>query len=232
MEGTDDKNCCCFCFDARTGVMIIGILLWIGVLGCAFQGFWFAAAVFNSDGVFYYWYIIPAVIINLYLAILFVKVMQNENKENDHETRTKFARAYLVFGVFVNGAAQLCCMVLGWIQFSIWCNAQDYGPYYNCGTYIASYQYSFWVNFVWTVLLQLYFAHVCKLFANLIDPQNPHTVQHMPDGQQVTYAADGTAYQQPPPQPQMAYQAPAQQSAYAYQPAPQAPVDPNNPYKQ
>ena len=27
----DNKDCCCFCFSARTGVMIIGAFLWIGM---------------------------------------------------------------------------------------------------------------------------------------------------------------------------------------------------------
>ena len=115
MEGTNDKDCCCFCFDARTGVMIIGVFLWISVCLLGFQGFWFVAAVFNSDGIFYTWYWIPAVFIILYLAILFLRVVQNEHKEHDYETRKKFARAYLVFGVIINGACQLACMIIGWI---------------------------------------------------------------------------------------------------------------------
>ena len=125
MEGTDDKNCCCFCFDARTGVMIIGALLWIGVIAFGIQCSWLVFLALNDATTYYTWYTIPAVLIDLYLAILFIKVVQNEHKENDWETRKKFAEQYMKIGVILNGILMLLCGIAGGIQFSFWCNAYE-----------------------------------------------------------------------------------------------------------
>ena len=60
-------------------------------------------------------------VINLILGILFCKVLSNENKEHDWETRKLFARYYLILGVFVNAVLSICAFVVGWLQFSNWC---------------------------------------------------------------------------------------------------------------
>ena len=100
----NNKDCCCFCFTARTGVIIIGVLMSIG---CVFYLGDLAFLLFaetNTPGtaVLLPWQYIPAGIIQFILAIKFCQVMANERKPKDWETRKSFAKWYLILGVFVN----------------------------------------------------------------------------------------------------------------------------------
>ena len=109
-------------------------------------------------------------------------------------------------------------MVIGWIQFSVLCHNHYQDVQLNCASILIAYQSAFWYNFFISVLIQIYFAHVCKLYANLADPANPNApVQQdlMNGGQQAQYQAypapaAGPYYVQPGQAAPVAYQATTQ----------------------
>ena len=174
----NNRDCCCLCFDARSGVMIIGALLWMSFISANIS---LSVQIFYAiDGAtpFFFWFYIPSILINLLLGIMFCKVVSAYQKENDWGTRKKFARMYLVWGVFANALLSICAFVAGWIQFSNFC--WDQPGNMHCSAVLWEYNWWFWTSFTWTIVIQAYFAHVCKLYAELADPLNRnHADPHM-----------------------------------------------------
>ena len=118
----DNKDCCCFCFSARTGVMIIGAFLWIGLF---FYCIDFALGYPTQPevtGVTPWQYLVGG-ICNLILAIKFCHVVSNEHKPRDFAIRKAFARAMLIIGVFVNGALSIFAMIAAILTFKSQCES-------------------------------------------------------------------------------------------------------------
>ena len=166
----DPKNCCCFCFNARSGVMIIGGLLWMGLIATSIELSWLIYFSISENIAFYNWFWIPSLLVLLILGIMFCRVLSNENKDRDWETRKSFAKWYLVLACFVSPILSIATFIVGWIQFSNWCFLHGSEDNYNCNSLLLTYNFSFWNNMFWTVVIQAYFAHVCRLYANLADP--------------------------------------------------------------
>ncbi len=124
----DQDNCCCFCFDARTGVMIIGTLLWIGLIGNAIVLSILIVAATQTDAApLYSWYYIPQMIVMLILAAKFCKVVSSERTEHDFKQRMSFARLYLIM-VFVQLGLGIGAWVGGQAQFSDYCKTSGNTP--------------------------------------------------------------------------------------------------------
>ena len=117
----DNKNCCCFCFDARTGVTIIGFLMWIGLCIEAIDMCVLISVAMNTH-VYYFWYALPSFFSYLILGIYFCKVKANENKPNDFKTRKQFAKLYLIIGVFVNGGLSIVAYFGAYTQLKNFCD--------------------------------------------------------------------------------------------------------------
>ena len=83
----DRNDCCCVLFTARQGVMIIGCLLWIGLLFSAISIGWMIILQVEYGNIFYSWYIVPNVIVYLILGIMFCKLRSAEGTERDYKVR-------------------------------------------------------------------------------------------------------------------------------------------------
>merc|ERR1712029_1121802 len=99
-----NHNCCCFCFSVPTGVRIIGILLWFSLISQFFY--------LLRNGLSLHWYMIPSILINLYLGILYVWVVVNRGAKNDFAARTQFAKMYVRVGLLANAALQFTLYVI------------------------------------------------------------------------------------------------------------------------
>merc|ERR1712061_922811 len=100
----DNHNCCCFCFSVSTGVRIIGVLLWCSFISQSFFLF--------RNGLSLHWYVIPSMLITLYLGILYAWVVINRGTKNDFAARTQFAKNYLWVGLLANAALQFTTYII------------------------------------------------------------------------------------------------------------------------
>ena len=87
------KDCCCFCFKARTGVTFLGVLLWIGLIISILSiliGSYFSGRLL--------WYYIPNAAILGTMAFKFCKLRRSERRMNrsDIEIRRNFLRSYFI----------------------------------------------------------------------------------------------------------------------------------------
>lgn len=90
------KDCCCFCFSARTGLLIIGAFLMFDLLAK------FGTCIyFTISWDYLYWYEFPMIILTVILVLKFRQVLKNEYWQNDYETREEFYKMYLVLCVIV-----------------------------------------------------------------------------------------------------------------------------------
>ena len=211
----DNNNCCCFCFDARQGVIIIGILMWIGLCIEALDMCILISASMSTH-VYYFWYALPSFFTYLYLGILFCRVRANENTPNDIKTRKHFAKQYLFVGVFVNGALSVVAYIGAYTQLSNFCSSQSESTTpEDCNVLLTA------VSFTVSMAFQIYFAHVCKLYANL---PNRAANQHQPNPnqhQQIQYVNPTQPSYPPHTQGnQGLYVQPGQQVPIAYQSIP------------
>ena len=112
----------------------------------------------------------------------------------EFKARTSFAKSYLFLGVICYGICCIISYVFGLVYlFGTFCNVNECGGPYN---YAYAYNWSFWWNFMITMSLQIYFAHVCKLYAKQASPEYRAQREQMV-GQQIGYQQ----VHYPPPQP-------------------------------
>ena len=81
-----DDDCCCCCFSVRTGVCLIGILTWIGLIGSVF------ALITTLD---LWWYYVPTVLCLGFAAISFQTMRKSEGADDERQRRQDFFQAYL-----------------------------------------------------------------------------------------------------------------------------------------
>ena len=156
--------------------MIIGGLLWIGLIfECGRIGW---LLMNNEDGDFYQYYLFPQAVIQLVLGIMFCRLMSAENTERDWDTRKTFARMYLILGVIVNGVLSITGFVIGYVLVNNYCDEQiKENPQHEadiqaiCDGAKSTYMYAFWVSFGLEMLFEVYFAYVCKQWADQADPE-------------------------------------------------------------
>ena len=164
------KDCCCFCFSARTGVMIIGTLL---IIGCVFYWIEFAWISYltasNPDSqVIPYQYVVGG-ICQLILAIRFCKVLAHEHKEDDWAYRKGFARSFFFIGVILQGILSVIALVTSLLVFKSQCTAEDVDEQ-ACSAAIAAVAYTWSIGLALSIAWNCYLAHVCKLYAAQADP--------------------------------------------------------------
>ena len=192
----DHNDCCCFCFSARTGVMIIGALLWIGfVFEAIFFGLLTAAAVDSENPIPFQ--DIPNLVISLILGIYFCCVVGNENKENDWATRIKFAKVFLWLAVIVDAILQCVGFSIAWIVTVTICEDNG-GSSEECNAVMFAFIPPFVIGLLINIGFGLYFHHVCKLYAAQADPAYI-TSREVPKS--APAGAAGQHYQQMPMQP-------------------------------
>ena len=167
MAGNDQKDCCCICLSVRTGVIIIGGLLWVGLIFLIGQIVWLLMN--NDDGEFYQYYLFPQAVIELVLGIMFCRLMSAENSERDWEVRKQFARSYLILAVIVNGALSIAGFVVGYVIVNNYCdeqikeNPQHAEDIQNiCDGVKSTYMFGFWITFGLEMLWEIYCSYVCK----------------------------------------------------------------------
>merc|ERR1712066_1208475 len=102
----DNRNCCCFCFSVPTGVRIIGSLLWCSLISQCFFAY--------KNGFEFHWYL-PSFLINLYLGVLYIRVVIARGTKIDFAARTHFAKMYLWAGLLGNAALQFTGYIIGLI---------------------------------------------------------------------------------------------------------------------
>ncbi len=64
----DNKDCCCALFKAKTGVILIGVLV---AIGCILDGVMIWYYTVQAPGSLVYWYPIPNILISLILLFKF-----------------------------------------------------------------------------------------------------------------------------------------------------------------
>ena len=138
MQRSDPSDCCCVIFNVRTGVIIIGCILWIGVIWGAIGSIIVFSALASEHYYAQPWYYFANIIFNLILAIKFCRLRASEGTgmENEFKARTRFAKAYLFFGVICTGI----CFVISYTYGLIYL----YGTFcdeVNCHGYIYAYNY-------------------------------------------------------------------------------------------
>ena len=90
----DYKDCCCFCFSARTGFFIIGVLIIIRFFAEI------VISIYHSARFGYvYWYVLPGMIFDIVMTMAFLKVRNNEGSHKDLESRDRFMKLYLILYV-------------------------------------------------------------------------------------------------------------------------------------
>ena len=92
----DGKDCCCFLFKAKTGVMFIGTIIALGLIA-EISIAWYYTVHFS----FFYWYPIPDVLISAVLLYKFKEAFQSDGHYNDYEKRVEFYKFYLILKVIV-----------------------------------------------------------------------------------------------------------------------------------
>ena len=81
---------------------MIGALQWICFIYITCATIFLILYCEIVDQPYYYWWLIPGVLSNLVLGLIFNKVRRNENGTSDYETRLLFYKTYLILGVIVN----------------------------------------------------------------------------------------------------------------------------------
>ena len=93
----NSKDCCCFCFSAKTGVKFIPIFILIELITQVAL-----VIVYTKHTDFHlYWYPIFDILFLLILSCKYYMVIRNEGRYNDYETRLGFYYFYLVLYIIV-----------------------------------------------------------------------------------------------------------------------------------
>ena len=153
----DAKDCCCFLFKAKTGVMLIGSLLVLGVIADIAVSW-----IYTENFGFFYWYPIPNILILVLLLYKFKEAFESEGHYNDYEKRVEFFRVYLFVKTIVGQIWVMVSFKLATNQLANHCAKYEE----DCNYLKDVYHWSFWINFAFTTITSAYFAFVCKLYAD------------------------------------------------------------------
>merc|ERR1712226_1039005 len=157
----NQNDCCCFCFTARTGVMIIGTLMWIGfffyIIDMSYVAFVYYSTP-DAIGVVPWQYGIAGVC-NLILAIKFCRVVRGEHREGDWERRKNFAKSFFIINVIIAGILSVIAMVVIFLTFQGQCVDQGNDPE-ACHFALSVATYSWSISLAISICWQLYLAHV------------------------------------------------------------------------
>ena len=145
----NSKDCCCFCFSAKTGVKFVPILiapeLVIEII----------ALIVGSKRTEYgfYWFPMVDILFALILSYKYYMVIRNEGRYNDYETRLSFYRFYMVLYIIATPIWQL-------LTYIATMNKID--PSQRSG-----YSLAFWPIFLFFWIMNIYCCYVSKLYTDL-----------------------------------------------------------------
>ena len=173
------NNCCCCCFTVKTGVLLIGILSWIGlVLQFLELGTLITLSQISNDP-FYSWWEIARILILLIVCIKFCKVRSSLGTQHDFVARKSFSCFYLVM-VIVDLACDLGSVKSVQRQIDNLCERYSETPDQACDDVEKIYAIMVWPSLIFHILIKLYFYHICRLYARQITPRSQVGVNQSP----------------------------------------------------
>ena len=97
------NNCCCFCFNAKTGVKLIGTLTWLNFLGSLLACVWLYIGF--DDGQWKYY--LASIFTYLIVVCVYSSLNKYEGSIQDFRKRTRFWRNYLIWIVICHSIVSI-----------------------------------------------------------------------------------------------------------------------------